>query len=115
MKYLLSLLLAFAVLTANAIDLGFTTFTITLAVADTRQSISSSTINSFGFVIQNPSTNIVSIFVGGSNVTTSGAAIGLEVPPGASVSLTSTDNLTSPKIFMVSTGTAIPVTVGAIK
>lgn len=116
MKILTSLILTLCFSIASAaIDLGFPTTVTTLAVANTRQLILSTTSNAFNFIIQNPSTNIVSIFVGDSGVTTSGAGLGIEIVPGASLSLSSIDNLTSAKIFMVSTGTAIPVVVGVLK
>ncbi len=100
---------------ACALNLGFTSFTTTLAVANTRQTISATLINSSDFIIQNPSTNIVSIFLGGSDVTTSGATQGIEMVPGATIALSHpTDNLASSKIFIVSTGTSIPVIVGSI-
>jgi len=119
MKYILILLLTFSFSIANAIDLGFLTSVTTLAVANVRQTISPTIITAADFVIQNPSSNVVSIFLGGSDVTTSGATQGIEIVPGASVSLSDSFNatnriLSSSKIFIVSTGTSIPVVIGVI-
>jgi len=115
MKYILALLLVFSVSIGTAINLGFSTSVTTLAVADVRQPILSSAINSFDFIVQNPPTNVISIFVGGSDVTTSGATQGIEVTPGSSLALSSVEHLSSPKIFIISTGTSVPVIIGLIK
>jgi len=123
MKYIVALLLMFSLSIASALTQGFSTAVVTLAVANTRQPISATTIRAFDFIIQNPAANIVSVFLGGSDVTATGATQGVEITPGGSVSLSSiktfrTDkNLTlmsSANIFLVSTGTSIPVVIGRI-
>ena len=119
MKYIIALILTFSISIAYALDLGFSSSVVTLATADVRQPISASIIKAGDFIIQNPAANIVSVFVGGSDVTTSGATKGVELVPGASISFEDSftaDNriLSSAKIFLVSTGTAIPVVIGRI-
>lgn len=119
MKYIISLILTFAVSISLAVDLGFSTFVTTLATANVRQTISGSVIKAADFSIQNPAGNTDSIFVGGSDVTTSGATKGIEVVPGAILSLSDSFNasnriLSSAKIFMVSAGTAVPVVISRL-
>ena len=94
---------------------GMRTSTVTLAVANVAQSISSTDLTVYDFIIQNPASNSDSVFIGGSNVAISGAGLGIEIVPGASISLSSKIGLlTSPKIFIVSAGTAVPVIIGSI-
>ena len=119
MKYILALVLTFSTHLSFA-DHGFLTSVTTLATADVRQVILASNESAYDFVIQNPAANIVSIFLGGSNVTTSGVAQGIEIVPGASIALSSTGAfqssklLTATKIFLISTGTSVPVVIGRI-
>lgn len=119
MKYIIALILTFSISMACALDLGFSSSVVTLAITDVRQPISASVIRTGDFIIQNPAANLVSIFVGGSDVTTSGATKGIELTPGASLSFSDSftaDNriLSSAKIFIISTGTAVPVVIGRI-
>jgi len=123
MKYLIGLILILSFSIANAVNQGFSTAVVTLAVADVRQTIFATTTRAFDFIIQNPSTNVVSVFLGGSDVTTSGATLGIEIAPGSSIALASTKTfrtdktltlLSSANIFLVSTGTSIPVVIGRI-
>lgn len=114
MKIIAALVLTFSISIASAINLGFSTSVTTLAVADVRQPILSSLVNSSDFIIQNPAANVVSIFVGGSDVTTSGATQGIEITQGSTLALFSAEGLTSSKIFIISTGTSIPVVIGRI-
>lgn len=101
-------------------DLGFQSETTTLAVAGTRQPLLAAETRAFDFVVQNPEANTDSIFVGGADVTTSGAAQGIELVPGAVISLSASEGfgkgklMVSSNIYMVSDGTAVPVTVAWI-
>lgn len=119
MKYILALILTFSISLALA-DHGFSTSVTTLTTADVRQVVLSTNESAYDFIIQNPAANIVSIFLGGSDVTTSGATQGIEIVPGASIALSSTGAfqssklLTATKIFLISTGTSIPVVIGRI-
>ncbi len=118
MKMILTILLVFLCQFAWAAQ-SLSTFQVVLDVSGVREAIQIAPgTNTDSIVVQNPSSNVVSIFVGDSTVTTSGATIGLEVPPGQTVSVQSAnrrgtnENLNTSLFFMVSTGTSIPVTVG---
>jgi len=119
MKLFLALLFVFSISSTSvfAIDLGFSSEVTTLATGDVRQTITASLIRFPELVIQNPGSNLVSIFLGGSDVTTSGATQGIEIIPGASISITAEGRnniLLSSKFFIISTGTAIPVVIGRV-
>lgn len=73
-----------------------TSVSLTAGTAILLQSGAGSTANSpISVMVQNPSTNSASIFVGGSDVTSSGGTQGLEVPPGSTftVDMSPGDNL----------------------
>ena len=119
MKLFLALIFVFFVSfsPAFAIDLGFSSQVTTLATADVRQTVTAAVIKFPELVIQNPASNTVSIFLGGSDVTTSGATQGIEIVPGGSIALTAEGRnniLLSSKFFIISTGTAIPVIIGRV-
>lgn len=118
MKYLIGLTICLLSTVCLARQ-SLSTFQVILDVANVREEIQIAPGNTSDSVtIQNPSTNSVSIFVGGSDVTTSGATIGLEVAPGEILNFTSSirrgthENIRTSLVFLVSTGTSIPVTIG---
>jgi len=120
-QLLLTILIPFMMITACAGSEGYQTVVTTLATAGVRQTMMASAVKSNSYLIQNPTANTDSIFVGGSDVTTSGSTQGTEVIPGAALSLDassksgSDQNIDPDKIFMISGGTAVPVVVGFIK
>jgi len=125
MRYLTLIILVFILSISSSAfaKFGFSTTVTTLATADVRQALLASETTALDLIIQNPSANTVSIFLGGSDVTTSGSTIGIEISPGQSISLSSTQNfelsrqipfLISSRIFIISTGTAVPVVIGII-
>ncbi len=122
-KFLSILALSFALSCTSYADRGFVTEVTTLAVAGTAQVLTASVTKAFDYVVQNPSTNVVSVFLGDSDVATSGANLGIELQPGQSVSITSShnfddsnrsDQILSSNLWLVSGGTAVPVVIGRI-
>lgn len=119
MKNIFLILILFFSLNAYA-DRGFDTVVTTLAVANVAQPLTSVEIRAFDIVIQNPSTNSVSIFLGDSDVATSGSNLGIELTPGQTLSLAASSTFgdlnifSSNNIFIVSSGTSIPVVIGRI-
>lgn len=119
MKLFLALLFVFSISSTSvfAIDLGFSSQVTTLATADVRQTVTASAFSVPDLLIQNPASNSVSIFLGGSDVTTSGATQGIEIIPGAAISINSTHKtnvVSTSKFFIISTGTAVPVVIGRV-
>ena len=110
------MLYIFLIFPANALDNGFNTSVTTLTVADVAQTITSSIVLSYDFVIQNPTTSSASVFIGDSDVATSGDNLGIEIVPGESFSIISRVGglLSSSKVFIVSPVNGIPVVVGNI-
>lgn len=115
------LLMSFFVLCTNAANLGLSSVVTTLAVANVRQTVTATELNAYDLIIQNPSSNTDSIFLGGNDVTISGSTQGIELVPGATISLSASGDfgdgrlLKSSKIYIVSGGTAVPVVVSYIK
>ncbi len=120
-QLLLILIMPFMMIPAWSSAEGYQTVVTTLDVAGVREQMMDTPVAANSYLIQNPAGNSDSIFVGGSDVTTSGATQGTEVVPGAALSLDASskrgsgENFDPDKIFMITGGTAVPVVVGFIK